>query len=284
MTLTPRDLVITLRSIASPPEVYVKVTNVLDNPLWQPTEVADVIEKDVSLTARILKTVNSPFYGLTRTVATISEAVPVVGAADLRNIVLITSVLETFAGIPAEFLSMREFWRRSLRCGVLAEIIAGRLDQRVNPRALFVAGLLHDIGSLVVCLKLPELAREALLHYSPAASRVPLSVECAVLGAEHAAVGYELLSLWNLPELLQEAVGYYPVPERASTHCVAAATVHLANRISYELEMGQRDPIASVPSHASAWELCGLMPNALGGVAEEAQQRFEMALGLFSIS
>ncbi len=283
MSISPHDLVLTLRDIASPPEVYFQLNRALESSEWACKDLGAIVEKDASLTARVLKLVNSPSYGLWRQVATIEDAITVVGAAELRNLLLVTALLDVFSGIPAEIVTMRDFWRRSLRCAVVARLIAEQAGSGLNPRWMFVAGLLHDIGSIVVCLKLPELAREALLHQDGEEEMRPFSVECAVLGTRDAAVGRELLTLWKLPELLCRAVGDHTEPVLAEGNSASAATVFLARGIALAQERAV-DPLQSyLPREHEAWAAARFSPAALEGLSEEAEVRYEEALGLFGV-
>ncbi|NOY63354.1 MAG: HDOD domain-containing protein, partial [Gammaproteobacteria bacterium] len=106
---------------------------------------------------------NSPFYGFPSQINTISRAITIIGTRELRDLVLATLVVRTFNGLDNELISMEQFWRHSVTCAVVARVLAGHLHES-NTERFFVVGLLHDIGSLIIYRKIPELAREALLR------------------------------------------------------------------------------------------------------------------------
>jgi HD-like signal output (HDOD) protein len=277
--LPPRDIVLALPELASPPEVYQRLVRVLDRPDWTVAHLSEVLSADAGIAARTLRLANSPLYGMPREIGTLDEAVTVIGIAELRNLVLLTTVIESFHGIPAGLVSLRKFWRRAVRCGVAASLLAGRLGD-ADRRCMFLAGLLHDVGSLVCCLVLPEPAREAALHL-PEGDGFPVSIERLITGDRTAVVGAILLHHWRLPENLIAPVRWHPVPSEAGDHARSAAVVNLAVWLASASEAGVTDPFSVVPREHPHWSLAALDDSDVGGLMTEIAGGTEQMLAAF---
>lgn len=275
-----RDLVLSLRDLPSPPEVYSRLTATLEQPAWKVRDLADVIGASPSVTARTLRLANSPFYGMVREVGTLEEAINVLGTEELRALVLATTVMESFRGLPPDLVSLRDFLRSGVRCAVTAGILAARSDPSMVRGRLFVSALLHDVGSMVVCLLLPEAAREALLH-RPTDDREDFSIERAVMKGEEAVVGAELLRYWRLPEVVVTAVRWQSAPERATRYRKEVTLVHFARRFAAVLRQGVSDLTALVPAESAEWGLIGLLPQELAGFPAEVQAGYAETMAMF---
>ncbi len=270
MAVSPRELVTGSVDIASLPDIFFKVNEMVEDPYCSASDIGDVIKSDAPFTARLLKLVNSPFFGFPSRIDTVSRAITVIGTRELRDLILATSVVKNFTGIPADLVTMDQFWRHSIYCGLLARIIATHCRE-VNLERFFVAGLLHDIGSLLIYRKLPELARETLnrANYN---GQVLHQAEREVLGFDHADVGGELLRTWRLPESLIEGIAFHHAPERATHHPREAAITHLANIIVTAIELGHHGPVP--PLEQRAWDLLGLPVDFLEPTITEADAKF----------
>lgn len=279
MTLSPRMLVISSVQLFSLPEVFFRLNELVNDPRSTIKDICRVLETDTALTARLLKIVNSPLYGFTSRIDTISRAVTIVGTHELRDLALATSVTKAFAGLPAGLLTMDDFWRHSLYAAVVARALA-RQRRLLNPERFFVAGLLHDVGSLILFRKVPELARAALARVQ-GTTLLLWEAEQQVMGFDHARVGAELLSTWKLPASLCEAVAFHHAPLEAPTAPLEATIVHLANGIA-NLRGRAKSPLIPPPQlDARTWEAIGLSPEeVMDAVIADAEQQLEHMHGL----
>src|SRR5688572_28605633 len=136
-----------------------EIETALRSPQCSLGTIGDMIEKDVDLTARLLRFANSAYCGFSTKLNTVTEAISLIGIQQVQDLLMATSVIERFAGLSGEFVSMQSFWQHSLATGIGARLIA--LEKRL-PKAdrLFVAGLLHDIGRLVLFLQAPKYAQQ----------------------------------------------------------------------------------------------------------------------------
>jgi len=135
--------------IFSLPSIFLRLDDAINDLRSSVTDIGNIISEDQGLTVRMLKLANSPLYGFPSKIETISKAVLIIGTKQIRDLTLATSMLQVFKGIPEDFITMETFWRHSIACGVIARIIAG-YRREPNVETFFTAGILHDIGRLIM--------------------------------------------------------------------------------------------------------------------------------------
>ncbi len=272
MAIDPHQLVKGVTKLASLPEVCVRVNEMVDDPRCSAADIGKVVAQDTALSAQLLRIANSAFFNFPSRISTISRAILVIGERELRYLVLAMSAVRSFVDVPAGVINMATFWRHSVYVGALARLIARRCGVLHSER-LFVAGLLHDVGLLVLLMREPELVCKAL--EGAQFSGEPLySCEQTLLGCDHADVGYELLQAWRLPPQLCEAVGCHHAIERADEARLDAAIIHLADIVANKAEMTV-DYSGSVLSYDPlAWELTGLSEALVPELMAEVEPLF----------
>lgn len=278
MGLTAREIVAGTVEVASLPEVFLRINDMVESPRYSASDIGRFLGKDPALTARLLKIVNSAFYGFPSRIDTVSRAITIIGVRELRDLVLATTVAKVFKGLPNELVSMDSFWRHSILCAILARLMAAR-HRELNIERFFIAGLLHDIGSLLIYRKVPELAREALMRASHS-DEVLEEAEMRVMGFTHADVGAELMRKWRLPKNIEAAVAHHHHPARAVEGTKETAAVHLANLAASAVFDSRPDPMVLPPLETSAWELLALQPEDVEPLLQEAEQQFDELFSL----
>lgn len=266
--------------LLSLPDIYIRLRRVLDNPGYTVAEVATVIDKDPALTLRLLRIVNSSLYSFAARVDTVSRAVALLGTQQIHDLVLATSIALTFKGMAVHLMDMQRFWRRSVYCAAACRLLAGRAKTG-EPERLFVAGLLHDIGHLLMYQAIPDLAQQALVRAR--AESLPVHVvERALLGFDYATVGGELMRLWEVPESLVESVRCHLEPEHARHFPVETALVHLGALLARaENEEGPPDQ-EQLPVASRVWLATGLAPEDCTALHEAIGRDFEAIMDFFS--
>ena len=136
------------------PDVYLRLGPLLDDPDVSAPQIAQLISQDPALSLRVLRIANSPFFGLSREVDTVARAVTVLGMARVREAVLACAAGQVLTEIPNDVITIEDFWHHSIYCGLIAQALATR-SSRVMEDFAFVAGLLHDIGQLVLFNRYP---------------------------------------------------------------------------------------------------------------------------------
>lgn len=278
---TPESLVAAVRDLLSLPEIAVQVNAMVEDPRYSATDIGDLINQDPSLTTRLLRIANSPFFGLSTRVATVSRAVAVVGSKQLRDLVIATSAMRTFRGIPNPLITLEDFWYHSLYCAIAARALAQR-RRLPHHDSLFTAGLLHDIGQLIIFNRLPEQAREVLrLSMEDPHAMDMYQAEHEVLGFDHAQVGGLLLRHWRLPALLEECVTHHHTPAQARHFPAEVAIVHIANIIAVLAEINSTNLEDVPPIQNIAWKQAGLSKEVIEPVMRECQKQFRETRMLF---
>ncbi len=239
------------------------------------TTLAEKMSRDQALAAKILRLANSSFYGLPAKVRTVKQAIVVLGFDSARALAVASSVIENF-GAGAHQIDMADFWRHSIAAALGAKNLARHagLDQDYA----FVAGLLHDIGRLVLATSFPEEYARVI----EAVARDDITVaeaELRVLGVDHQRAGQLLAETWRFPPLIQRAIGYHDAPAGADL-CDVPGVVHAANALVHALDLGG-GPHAAVPRLLDGtWDGLRLTPEHLLAVCRETEGQFEEACQL----
>ncbi|BCB26394.1 hypothetical protein SKTS_12800 [Sulfurimicrobium lacus] len=213
------------------PQVMQEVVNSLRNEDISVSQLADLVGKDQVIAAKVLRLANSSYYGARHNVASIGDAVQLIGLNAFRNLVIASSLIGAFPKV--EGFDLPAFWRSSMLVANLAHIIGRDLD--VDRATLFSAGLMHGIGQLLIYLCLPDSAR----NLAEACKGKPLkelrAIEQHHFGMNHFEVGMELARRWNFPESIQFAIGHY---DEAANDELPAQIVHAGVKIAHGIQMG----------------------------------------------
>jgi len=279
MSVSAQALVAGAVEITSLPEVYTRLDAAIEDPYSNLDDVGALLADDPALAARLLRLANSALYRFPAPVETITQAITVIGTKPLRELVLATSVIDMFQHVAPELVSQESFWRHSIGCGLAARAVAA-WRRESNVERFYVAGLLHDLGRLVLYLKLPERA-EAALAMSRREGLALHRAEQELLGFDHADVGAELLRYWQLPAALSEAVGGHHRPQRAHDYPLETATVHLADILANALRYGTSGECLVPALDTVGWEALGLEVSALEPLVELVEQQYDSAVNLF---
>ena len=268
-----------LKRISSLPTVSARVNDLLNDPQSCAYDFGKIISKDQALTARLLKLVNSAFYGFPRKIETVSRAVTIIGFNGLRGLILATSVLSMFKDLGDNVsFTMEDFWKHNLACGIASRVLATYKREK-DPETYFVAGLLHDIGRLVLLESCPEKYSEVLIIVREE-NVLMCEAEMDVFGFTHEAVGKELISSWKLPAFVEDAVGFHHNPKGGQNSSSYVDVVHLANILANAASIGSSGEKFVPPLNPDAWERIGLKKSILNLVFEKIYEQIEDAVSL----
>lgn len=266
----PTRLVESFVKISTLPAIFAKLDEAINHPLMCLSEIAEIVSEDTGLSARLLRLANSPFYGFPSKIETVSQAIVLIGTAQLRDIALATSVISMFRGIPKETVTMESFWRHSICCGVAARTIATRLCED-NTERFFLGGILHDVGRLILFGKLPEQSRK-FLSLADSYNTMLSDIEMETLGYTHATVGGLLLNFWKLPQSLQESTAYHHNPTAARQNPLETATMHIADIIAHSLEIGNNGERFVPMINNQAFEIVGIDINEYDSIIADTEK------------
>lgn len=273
MTLTPQALVNKSLELVSAPTTYAKLDALISDPDSAIDDISAIINTDPALTTRLLKIVNSPYYGFPSQIKTISRAITIIGTRELTHLVLATSVMNAFRGIPANLMDMDTFWRHSLASAITARYLAEATHQS-NPEQYFIAGLLHNIGSLVLYQSVPELAREAI-NSARFGHEVLHEAEKRIIGFDHGEVGAILIQNWRLPDSLAQVARYHHQPANAEQDAMEVAIVHIADVLVSSVPFGHNGDQHVPPLDQQAWQLLNLKPEAMPAILTEVNRQLD---------
>lgn len=224
------EKVISESKLISLPEVYLKLQQLLNSNNFSMAEIAEVIGYDPAITARLLRMVNSSFFGLAAKIETVTRAINYLGTQQVHDLVLTTSIAQSFSDIDNDAFNLHEYWQRSVFCAIAAREIAMHCNVLDSER-LFVTGLLCDIGHLLMYQAIPEITRQARTEAH--ASQTPLHlVEQRLIGFDYALAGSVMLQHWNLPESLTDTIKYHLNPANATHYQLETVILHMANALA----------------------------------------------------
>jgi putative nucleotidyltransferase with HDIG domain len=220
-------LIAEVDKLVSLPDIYYRLEEAIVDPGSTTGKIAELLRSDPDLCARMLRMANSVFYSFPTTIETVERAVSVIGLRQIRELVLVTSVVRAFEGIPDELVNMSTFWEHSVAVGIMAQSL-GKQARIANADSFYIPGLLHDIGRLVMYLKLPGLTHQLLLEREATACSI-FQLERNLLGYSHTEVGARLLESWKLPQSIWEPVATHHNPAGAAEFANAACAIHIAD-------------------------------------------------------
>ena len=274
---SPEEIVQHETELASFPDLYFRLKEMLDSPKSSAKRIADLISGDVGLSAKLLRLVNSPIYSPVTPVDSVARAVTFVGTNELATLALGITAINYFQDIPPELIDMPTFWRHSLTCAVLAMILARR--QGLPPERFFTAGLLHDVGRLLLFKKLPYASTEAMIHARE--NFLPLfEAERILLEFDHTDVSKVLLAEWKFPEAMAQAINFHHDPMCAADP-QSGATLHLADIMANAVGIADGGMYAVPDLDPAAWDELNMQPTELHSLIVEFDAQFEKTLAAF---
>ena len=238
MPLAILEKIENISSIPTLPTVIERLTRLLQNPKTSAEEVGKAITTDQALASKVLKLVNSAFYGFPGRISTITHAIVILGFSTVKNVVLTASIFDAFRnkGDGNSTFNLEDFWLHSIACGAASLSIAKQLGSNEKEEC-FIAGLIHDIGKIILCQYMPQEFNFAISQ-SRKNSQLFYETEKKLFDSTHEEVGGYLTERWNLPVDLQNAVKYHHNPSPSHEHYMVTAIVHCADILIRALDYG----------------------------------------------
>jgi len=272
----PNRMVQGLVKVSSLPSIYLKIESAVNNEKTSSHDIARIVSEDTALASRVLRLANSAMFNFPSRISTITQAVTIIGTRQLKDLILACSVTSVFKDMPSDLVNMESFWRHSIACAVAARVLS-QLRRDNNVESAFVAGLLHDIGRLILVRELGaemrqciEQAKEKSLHLD--------HVERETFGFDHALLGGLLLKVWKLPPQLVDATYYHHTPSKSMSYPIEASYVHIANLLVSMLCLGTSgDKMIPKLDHA-AWTCLGFNVEIVDNVVEEVNKQYHGAV------
>jgi len=217
-------------------------------------QLSAIVSKDQALSAKALRLANSSFYGMQRKVTTMPQALSILGLNSLRILVTTAALIDGFPNKKQGDFDFHGFWRHAIATGVCASLIAKRID--FNPESAFMAGLLHDIGRLVLVTGFPN-QYQTVMNYRTEHDCALLEAERAILSCDHAAVGYALAEHWRFPAAIQMAVAGHHAPDKQWSGGLTNL-VHVADAMVHALDFSADENDLVPALSPNAWNSLSL--------------------------
>lgn len=280
MTHGGAEVLSTITSIPPFPNVALKAIQALQEPNAGAGDVVEIIQYDPGITANILRTVNSAYYGVPRKISSLKQAVAFLGADKIVNLLMLSGALSYLRGKDAQYpLESEDLLTHSITTALLAEALARRIDAK-DPALVYTAGLLHDVGKIVLSTyvrdryhDIDRLITEE--HYSF------LQAEETILGINHAEVGEAMARHWHFPETITQPIAHHHHPPRGKTKSqaqIATGIVYLANRGSLFLRGRKSSDHWNFTDFDTARQRLGLSPEDLDACLQRLRDQIPKTL------
>lgn len=261
------------------PVVVEKLQRELGNIHSSPTSLEAIIKLDTALVVRLLKLSNSAFYGFPFKIATVPQALMMIGLSELRTLSLACALAKMFAGISSSLVDMESFWRHSVACGICAKEIAIR-QQEPNPDQFFIAGLIHDFGRLILFKNLADKTLKALSMAAEKKISI-IQAETLTFSFNHADLADRILKNWKFPESLTETVKSHHHPQTSSRYFKQQMIIHVADVIVDAMGVGSSGEGYITTSSSVNLDFFNNNKNTLLSVIEEVDVRTDEVVQAF---
>ncbi|BBO70611.1 phosphohydrolase [Desulfosarcina alkanivorans] len=261
------------------PSLIFTLNDTIADPFSSADDIAQVISKSPGLSALLLRIVNSAFYGFPSRIDSVTRAVTIIGSKEVSALAVGITTMEIFKDIPKAVFDMQAFTHHSLACGVLARILAAGGNIR-NTEQLFVSGLLHDIGRMVIFKYFPGQAGLMMSGASPGKSSL-YDMEKAVLGFRHTDLAADLFEKWKFPVALSQNVVCHHRP-LAAQDPAKAAIIHLSDIIAHSLGEGKSGEWRVPALDTTAWDKLRISPQTLSTIIPQALHHLGFLMTIFN--
>ncbi|MBN1276957.1 MAG: HDOD domain-containing protein [Deltaproteobacteria bacterium] len=252
------------------PSIVFELNKVIVNPLSTANDISQVVSKSPSLTASLLRIVNSSFYGLPSKIDSISRAVTLIGTKEITGLALGINTLALFRDIPGDIVDMYAFVKHSVACGIVSRILAAYMNLQLTEQ-FFVSGLLHDVGKLILYKYFPVEAKN-ILRRAIELHNLFFREEMKTMGCNHTHISRFLWEKWKLPPSLADNIIHHHNPSDADNP-FHAGIVHLADIMVNGLGIGSSGERYVPPLDNQTWESLGLSPNSFEVIIQQANHQ-----------
>jgi len=266
-----------IRGLPTLPNILDKMNKIAGDPNASADQLGSIITDDPASTSRILRIVNSSFYGLQNRISNVSHAIVILGFNAVKSIVLSSTIFDMFAkaGKEAEFDRV-EFWKHSIAAGGAAQVIARKMGVK-QTEEFFIAGLLHDIGKVILDQYLNPVFIK-ILQTVKSRNSLFIDAEMALLGLSHARIGGWLFKKWGLANHIVAAVQYHHEPKLAGDNAKFAAVIHMADILARAIKLGSGGDNKIPLADREAWRSLNIPHTEMESLLTEIGEEFDRAM------
>jgi putative nucleotidyltransferase with HDIG domain len=265
------DVIRQIKDLPTLPTVAQEMLSNLDDDDTSLDVICEKVSLDQSLAAKMLKLANSSYYGANSKVVTLQQAVALLGIKNVKELILMTSIESSFPTSNCQNFDADAFWRHSIATAICSELISRTLKMKHD--FAFTAGLLHDIGRLVLVTRFPKDYQQVLAHCEQNDCSL-LDAERAVMGIDHVVVGWLLAKEWNFSDAIQDAIRGHHQPDEKNLNSIASV-IHVANSIVHALDLNKTEHDLVPKISKNAWDSLALSEADYFSIFRETELRFD---------
>lgn len=274
-------LIDSIREFPTLPTIYSALLDVLSNPFSTVKDVTDIIMRDQSVTSKIIKIANSPVFGISTKVDTISQAIFFLGFNEIKNIVLTVSVMKIFSNTKNfTYFNFIDLWKHSIAVGVITRILGSKLGIK-NVENYFISGLLHDLGKLVFYKIFGE-EYAKILRYAYDNFEEIRDLEKKTFGITHEIAGEILAEKWRFSSAMRDVIKYHFFFRRNNQDDTLIACVHLANMLAIAMNLGNSGSNIVYQPNYDIWNIINLPEGALTAMYDEIIDTYNKSIDILN--
>lgn len=254
-----RSTIESITDLPTLPVVVAKITSQIANPTTNAADIGKLIEQDQALTSKVLRLVNSAYYGFPKQIKSIQHAVVILGFNKVKTIIITASVFGAFKGRRSHGLDLQRFWQHSLGVAISSKVVAETIGLSHAAEDAFIGGLLHDIGKVTMDQYQPNIY-EPIVRYANDKGILLVDAEREVMGLTHATIGEWMMEKWRLPPLIVHMVADHHSPNSTTERRELIGAIHLGDIITRAMGIGnggdnrmpEIDPVVANNFHIDA--------------------------------
>ncbi len=278
-----QQLISQIRDFPTLPTIYSSLLEAISNPLSTVQDVANIISKDQAATVKLIKVVNSPVYGISSKIDTVTQAIFYLGFNEVKNLILALSVLKIFGNTHTfNYFNIIDLWKHAIAVGIISRMLGQTIGQK-NIENYFISGLLHDIGKLVFYKLIGE-DYAKILRYNFDNNLNLLETERQNFGITHETAGEMIAAQWKLPQNLSHIIHNHNTFRTKEQNNYMLACVHLANIIADIMQLGNSGSQAISQPNYEIWNYIKIQPGTFLNLFDEITDTFSKSIEILTVS
>lgn len=265
-------------NLPSPPAIIRNLQSRIAEENVNNKDLAEIIEVDPSFTARILRLVNSPFYGFKGKIASVEEAITMIGFNAVHQLLLTTSMLNVIE-VQNKTIDLNKFWLHSFGVGVISKHLLIRANKDIRNEG-FMCGILHDIGRIIY---MKTDADRFISFYTKESNVTNLESESEYFGIDHQELGMALAQKWNFPDSISTAIAYHHLPDSTQDHRLLTSAVQIADLICHAFNIGDSYSYYVSDFSSTAWKELKINMDELEIILKQALIEIDKSKHLMSM-
>ncbi len=253
------------------PEIYTRVSSQLEDTNASIDEIGKTIANDPAISYKILTMVNSAFFGLPNKISSIEQAISLLGRERVKQVLIGAMLGDIFKGLDSKSFSLKDFWEHSIRTAIIARFLTKESDYIDDPNIMFTAGLLHDVGRLVLAVQVPEVLPE-IEQYAHETGVSIIQSELDTIGISHAEIGGALMQKWNFPDLIWVCVSHHHHLNYSGAFYYAVHSIYLANQLAHYGPPSDADQTLQILNNIAEWEATGTTVSVVLLACQQAEE------------